>query len=69
MKDVHVDSSKKKIKLEGWLESDEENKSNIPKHCPICGKKLSYTNALQTCGIYFVYCMNLKCRWCDIYEE
>ena len=69
MKDVHVDSSKKKIEIKGWLDEDEENKSNIPKYCPICGKKLSYTNALQTCGIYFVWCSNLKCRWSEEYIE
>ena len=59
-----------KIKeVDGWIEDESKPSTNVPKICPKCGRKLSYTNGLQTCGIIFVYCMNLRCRWCTEYEE
>jgi len=61
--------SKKLSEIKGWLETDEKPKQNIPNICPKCGRKLNHADALQTCNIYFVYCMNLNCRWCEIYEE
>jgi len=62
----------KKLKeIDGWIENDEKKKvkTGIPSKCPKCGSKLWKTNALQSCGIYWVGCQNLKCRWCEIYRE
>jgi len=62
-----------KIEIDGWVEADEKPKNNIPRNCPKCSGKLKYTNALQTCGQFFVFCMNIvngkMCRWCEIYAD
>ena len=63
-----MQEKEKKMNIKGWLEIGEEP-VKFPDKCPKCGRKLDYCNALQTCGWYFVYCMNLKCRWSEIYVE
>lgn len=57
-----------KVKIDGWVEEGEEIKTNLPKKCPKCGKKLSKTDSSRLCGIIFVFCTNLRCRWAEIYE-
>ena len=71
MKDVHVDSSKKKIEIKGWVDEDEDIKQakNYKTICPKCGKKLNHTNSLQYCGQYFIWCPNSRCRYCELYIE
>lgn len=61
----------KKLKeIEGWIEVDEDKpKNEIPSKCPKCGSPLWKTNALQACGMFWVGCKNLACRWCEIYTE
>ena len=36
--------------------------------CPKCGSNLWFTNAVDACGLYWVGCRNLRCRWCEVYE-
>ena len=58
-----------KLSQKGWVDSDEEKINNIPKLCPRCGsKRLWIINAANLCGVYQVYCLNLKCRWMKEYE-
>ena len=58
----------KKIKIKGWLEIGEEP-VKFPDKCPKCGTKLKYTDALQECNWYLVWCPNYRCRWSEIYVE
>ena len=71
MKDVHVDSSKKKIEIKGWVDNEEELKQakNYKTICPKCGKKLRQVNALQLCNWFFIYCEDSKCRYSELYIE
>jgi hypothetical protein len=41
---------------------------NISQNCPKCDRKLNHTNAIDNCDLYIVYCMNLKCRWTEVYQ-
>jgi len=59
----------KKIKLKGWIDSNELPFSNIPKTCPKCGTELKYTDALKECNWYLVWCPNYKCRYSEIFVE
>lgn len=61
----------KKLKeIKGWIEENEDKpKKGIPNKCPKCGSPVWVTNALQTCGIIWVGCRNLKCRHTEIYKE
>ena len=63
------DDSIKKIEVKGWIENKNEKYSNIPKVCPKCDSELWKTDALQTCGIYWIGCKNLKCRWSEEFIE
>ena len=63
------DSIKKPLEINGWIENENEKYSNIPKVCPKCGSELWKTDALQTCGIYWIGCKNLKCRWSEEFIE
>jgi len=72
--EVKNNNNKKKIKIEGWIEENEQPKKNYPEKCPRCGSKLKYTNALQTCNIFLVYCMGRNkdgsmCRYCEEFKE
>lgn len=59
-----------KLIFKGWVEADDDELyTNVKKVCPKCGKKLSKTDALKYCGIIFVYCMDSKCRFAEVYEE
>ena len=58
-----------KIKIKGWIEDEEELYTNIPKKCPKCSSELMRTDALRTCGLYWVGCKNLRCRWSEVYTE
>lgn len=40
----------------------------IPNVCTICGSELWHTNAIDECGLYAVFCKNLKCRWAEVYD-
>lgn len=68
-KKIGEEGNLKKIEIDGWIEVNEKPKNNIPKVCPKCNRKLNRTNVLSSCGWFFVYCMNLKCRWSEIFEE
>jgi len=57
-----VELSPVKLKVRGWIENENEKYSNIPNKCPKCGSELWKTDALQTCGIYWIGCKNFKCR-------
>lgn len=40
----------------------------IPDVCPWCGRRLHYTNAIDVCGVYMVFCPSSVCRWCIVLE-
>lgn len=45
----------------------------IPSECPRCGCKfLGHVNAVDLCGVYFVYCacrtVSVSCGWCLVLE-
>lgn len=54
--------------IDGWVEEGEKVKKSIPTKCPKCGRKLNKADSSRLCGIIFVYCMNLKCRYAEEYE-
>ena len=39
-------------------------KEDIPFICPKCWSFLCHVNAVDICGLYFVWCPNSRCRWC-----
>jgi len=56
-----------KIKVNAWLDNNNTKFSNIPEICK-CGTKLKKVDATKEGGFIMVYCPNLKCRYCEIFE-
>lgn len=58
-----------KIEVNAWLDADNSKFSNVPTICPKCYGKLRQIDAIKLCGILFIWCPKLTCRWCDIYTS
>ena len=69
MKEPSKEEKHKKLFVKGWLENGEEEYTNIPTKCPKCGEKLRKVDALQSCGMYMVWCPISTCRWCELFKE
>jgi hypothetical protein len=56
---------KKKMIAKGKRKED----VRVLEYCPLCSTKLRHVNALDTeAKIYFVYCPQPKCRYCEEYK-
>lgn len=45
---------------------------SLPDKCPKCGGFVHHVNAVDLCGLYFVYCstrvVTVSCRWCRLLD-
>ncbi|MGB9855830.1 MAG: hypothetical protein ACPLKS_04750 [Caldisericum exile] len=58
-----------KISIKGWIEDDITETSNILDTCPKCGSEMKKVDARKLCGILFVWCPNMRCRYCKVYMD
>ena len=63
-----IQEKRVKIIVNGWLDSDKDEYSNVLIFCPKCGAKLHKTDALSLCNILFVYCSTWGCLFAEEYE-